>query len=137
MLLLKPQQEKKTGHSKLFSEIIISPSSLENCRLGIKLQSLADKSVSLKWIQKSIIFVILTSKCSKINFRTKCCPGKQQFVKKGVIKVFKLSISSRTAWKTIFSFSGRLEKMVLLKKLLWNMIFLVLSGKVIFLFLKI
>ena len=51
--------------------------------------------------------------------------------------MFKLSISSRTAWKTIFSFSGRLEKMVLLKKLLWNMIFLVLSGKVIFLFLKI
>ena len=39
-----------------------------------------------------------------------------------------------TALKTIFSFSRRPEKMVFPKKLCWNMIFLVLSGKMIFLF---
>ena len=39
-----------------------------------------------------------------------------------------------TARKTIFSFSRRPEKMVFPKKLRWNMIFLVLSGKMIFLF---
>ena len=39
-----------------------------------------------------------------------------------------------TARKTIFSFSRRPEKMVFPKKLCWNMIFLVLSGKMIFLF---
>ena len=39
-----------------------------------------------------------------------------------------------TARKTIFSFSRRSEKMVFPKKLSWNMIFLVLSGKMIFLF---
>ena len=39
-----------------------------------------------------------------------------------------------TARKTIFSSSGRPEKMVFPKKLWWNMIFLVLSGKMIFLF---
>ena len=39
-----------------------------------------------------------------------------------------------TARKTIFSFSGRPEKMVFPKKLRWNMIFLVLSGKMISLF---
>ena len=42
-----------------------------------------------------------------------------------------------TAGKTIFSFSGRPEKMVFPKMLRWNMIFLVLSGKMIFLFPKI
>ena len=41
-----------------------------------------------------------------------------------------------TARKTIFSFSIRPEKMVFPKKLRWNMIFLVLSGKMIFLFPK-
>ena len=39
-----------------------------------------------------------------------------------------------TARKTIYSFSGRPEKMVFPKKLRWNMIFLVLSGKMIFFF---
>ena len=39
-----------------------------------------------------------------------------------------------TARKTIFSFSRCPEKMVFPKKLRWNMIFLVLSGKMIFLF---
>ena len=39
-----------------------------------------------------------------------------------------------TAQKAIFSFSRRPEKMVFPKKLRWNMIFLVLSWKVIFLF---
>ena len=39
-----------------------------------------------------------------------------------------------TARKTIFSFSGRPEKIVFPKKLRWNMIFLVLLGKMIFLF---
>ena len=39
-----------------------------------------------------------------------------------------------TVRKTIFSFSGRPEVMVLPKKLRRNMIFLVLSGKMIFLF---
>ena len=38
------------------------------------------------------------------------------------------------ALKTIFSFSGSPEKIVFPKKLRWNMIFLVSSGKVIFLF---
>ena len=42
-----------------------------------------------------------------------------------------------TARKTIFSFSRRPEKMVFPKKSNWNMIFLVLSGKMIFLFPKI
>ena len=41
-----------------------------------------------------------------------------------------------TARKTIFSFSRRPEKMVFPKKSRWNMIFLVLSGKMIFLFLE-
>ena len=40
-----------------------------------------------------------------------------------------------TARKTIFSFSRRPEKIIFLKKLRWNIIFLVLSGK-IFLFPK-
>ena len=39
-----------------------------------------------------------------------------------------------TVRKTIFSFSRRPEKMVFPKKLRWNMIFLVLLGKMIFLF---
>ena len=39
-----------------------------------------------------------------------------------------------TAWKTIFSFSRHPEKMVFQKKLHWNMIFLVLLGKMKFLF---
>ena len=39
-----------------------------------------------------------------------------------------------TARKTVFSFCGRPKKMVFPKKLRWNMIFLVLSGKMIFLF---
>ena len=39
-----------------------------------------------------------------------------------------------TARKTIFSFSKSFEKMVFPKKSHWNMIFLVLSGKMIFLF---
>ena len=39
-----------------------------------------------------------------------------------------------TARKTIFSFSRRPEKMVYPKKLCWNMIFLVLSTKTMFLF---
>ena len=43
---------------------------------------------------------------------------------------------SVTARKTMFSFSGRPEKMVFPNKLRWNMIFLVLSGKMIFLFPK-
>ena len=38
------------------------------------------------------------------------------------------------ARKTIFSFCRRPEKMVFPKKLCWNMIFLVLSGKMIFVF---
>ena len=38
-----------------------------------------------------------------------------------------------TARKTTFSFSRHPEKMFFSKKLLWNMIFLVLSGKMIFL----
>ena len=41
-----------------------------------------------------------------------------------------------TARKTIFSFSRRPEKMVFPKKSRWNMILLVLSGKMIFLFLE-
>ena len=41
-----------------------------------------------------------------------------------------------TAQKTIFSFSRRLEKMVFPKKSCWNMIFLVLSRKMKFLFLE-
>ena len=39
-----------------------------------------------------------------------------------------------TARKTIFSFSKCSEKMAFSKKLHWNMIFLILSGKMIFLF---
>ena len=45
-----------------------------------------------------------------------------------------LFINITTAQKTIFSFSKCSEKMVFPKKLHWNMIFLVLSGKMIFLF---
>ena len=41
-----------------------------------------------------------------------------------------------TARKTIFSFSGRPEKMVFPKNLRRNMIFFVLSRKMIFLFLE-
>ena len=41
---------------------------------------------------------------------------------------------NNTARKTISSFSRRPEKMVFPKKLRWNMIFLVLSRKMIFLF---
>ena len=42
-----------------------------------------------------------------------------------------------TTRKIIFSFSRRLEKMVFAKKSCFNMIFLVLSGKMIFLFPEI
>ena len=41
-----------------------------------------------------------------------------------------------TAWKTISSFSKHSKKIVLPKRLHWNMIFLVLSGKMVFLFWK-
>ena len=44
--------------------------------------------------------------------------------------------STLTARKTIFSFSRRPEKMVFPKKSRWNMIFLVLLGKIMFLFLE-
>ena len=43
-----------------------------------------------------------------------------------------LQINAGTARKTIFSFSGRPEKMVFPKKLRWNVIFLVLLEKMIF-----
>ena len=43
-------------------------------------------------------------------------------------------ILSNTARKTIFSFSKRPEEMVFPKKSRWNLIFLVLSGNMIFLF---
>ena len=46
----------------------------------------------------------------------------------------RITIADNTVRKTIFSFSRRPEKMVFPKKLRWNMIFLVLSGKMIFLF---
>ena len=42
-----------------------------------------------------------------------------------------------TAWKTILSFSGRPEKIVFPKNLGWNVIFLVLSEKMLFLFQKL
>ena len=41
-----------------------------------------------------------------------------------------------TAQKTVFSFSKCFEMMVFPKKLRWNMIFFVLSGKMMFLFNK-
>ena len=44
------------------------------------------------------------------------------------------SLLGITTRKTIFSFSRRPEKKVFPKRLRWNMIFLVLSGKMIFLF---
>ena len=44
--------------------------------------------------------------------------------------------TSVTALKTTFSFSRRPEKMVFPKKSRWNMIFLVLLGKIMFLFLE-
>ena len=47
------------------------------------------------------------------------------------LTVFQITVTPR---KTIFSFSMCFEKIVLPKKLHWNMIFLVLSGKMIFLF---
>ena len=49
-----------------------------------------------------------------------------------VITIWTLAVD--TARKIIFSFSRRPEKMVLPKKLRWNMIFLVFPGKMIFLF---
>ena len=45
-------------------------------------------------------------------------------------------LKHNTARKTIFSFSKCFEKMVFPKKSRWNMIFLVLSGKMMFLFSK-
>ena len=45
-----------------------------------------------------------------------------------------LFIEGFTAQKTVFSFSKCSEKMVFSKKVHWNMIFLVSSGKIIFLF---
>ena len=47
---------------------------------------------------------------------------------------YKMTAYYFTTRKTIFSFSRRPEKIVFPKKLRWNMIFLVLSGKMIFLF---
>ena len=49
-----------------------------------------------------------------------------------VITIWTLAVD--TARKIIFSFSRRPEKMVFPKKLRWNLIFLALSGKTIFLF---
>ena len=49
---------------------------------------------------------------------------------------YKMTAYYFTARKTIFSFSRRPEKMVFPKKLRWNIIFLLLSGKMIFLFPK-
>ena len=50
------------------------------------------------------------------------------------MSVEKWLLTCYTARKTIFSFSRRSEKMVFPKKLRWNMIFLVLLGKMTFLF---
>ena len=47
---------------------------------------------------------------------------------------YKMTAYYFTTWKTIFSFSRGPEQIVFPKKLRWNMIFLVLSGKMIFLF---
>ena len=58
-----------------------------------------------------------------VLFTEEICNGELQFL-----------CSESTARKTIFSFSGRPDKMVFPKKLRWNMIFLVLLGKMIFLF---
>ena len=49
------------------------------------------------------------------------------------LKIIKRKQTSSTALKTIFSFSGRSEKMVFPKKSHWTMIFFVLSWKMIFL----
>ena len=51
-----------------------------------------------------------------------------------IIDDLRLTNETGTERKTIFSFSKCFEKMVLPKKSHWNMIFLVLSGKIIFLF---
>ena len=58
------------------------------------------------------------------------------FVKKDTCLVAKIVLFNTTgiARKTIFSFSKCSEKMVFSKKSRWNMIFVVLSGKMIFLF---
>ena len=56
--------------------------------------------------------------------------------KRKFLKFFQYIKKRYTARKTIFSFSRRPEKMVFLKKSHWNFIFLVLSGKIIFLFPK-
>ena len=45
-----------------------------------------------------------------------------------------MEVVNHAARKTIFSFSKCFEKMVFPKKLHWNMIFLALSGKMMFLF---
>ena len=50
--------------------------------------------------------------------------------------MFEVIRSVYTARKAIFSFSRRPEKMVFPKKSCWNMIFLVLSGKIMFPFPK-
>ena len=50
------------------------------------------------------------------------------------MSVEKWLLTCYTARKTIFSFSRLSEKMVFPKKLCWNMIFLVILGKMIFLF---
>ena len=45
-----------------------------------------------------------------------------------------IATTTTTAWKSMFSFSRLPEKMVFPKQSRWNMIFLVLLGKMIFLF---
>ena len=58
-----------------------------------------------------------------------------QSTRKGrFVKLFQYNKKKYTARKTIFYFSRRPEKMVFPKKLRWNLIFLVLSGNIIFLF---
>ena len=63
--------------------------------------------------------------------------GKHDFNRYGVVIFFVFTFfdgSYCPAQKTIFSFSKCSEKMVLPKKLRWNMIFLVSSGKMMFLY---
>ena len=50
------------------------------------------------------------------------------------LRIFHFLLGTFTPRKTIFSFARRPKKMILPKKSSWNMIFFVLSGKMIFLF---
>ena len=82
------------------------------------------ENVNVKW------FLVIMKSYLKVSFKERNDDDNSDMSKNSR----RVYCRDTTVRKTIFSFSKRFEKMVFPKKLRWNMVFLVLSGKMTFLF---